>query len=139
MKSMRASSTVFSVPGNFSLRRSVPFLTLLATSVTPVTNALKSSPRETKSVWQLTSTMTPFFASGEIQVRTSPSAATRPAREAALTVPFLRRTSTALSMSPPASTRALLQSLMPAWVRSRSSLTIDAVMSAMFKSSNVRM
>ena len=35
-----------------------------ATSTTFFTNVLKSSPRATKSVWQLTSTMTPFLPSG---------------------------------------------------------------------------
>ena len=47
--------------------------------------------------------------------------------EAALTRPFLRMTSTALSRSPSASTSAFLQSDMPAEVRSRSSLIIAGV------------
>src|SRR6516164_5103287 len=75
--------------------------------------------------------MTPRLPSLDTHVATSPSAATRPAREAAFDCPFLSSTSTALSMSPAASTSAFLQSLIPAWVRSRSSLTIPAVISAM--------
>ncbi len=122
---------VLSVPGYLSAPRSAPFGALDATSTTFFTKPLKSSPRATKSVWQLISTMTPRLPSAETQVPTSPSAAMRPERVAALASPFLRMMSTALSMSPDASTRAFLQSAMPACVRSRSSLTIDAVMSAM--------
>src|SRR4051812_22387974 len=83
----------------------------------------------------LTSTKTPLLPSGATSARTSPSVATAPARLALLARPFFRMTSTAFSMSPAASTSALLQSLMPAWVLSRSSLTSCAVTSAMSVSS----
>ena len=55
----------------------------------------------------------------------------RPAFLAADASPFLRRYSIAFSMSPPLSVSAFLQSAMPAPVRSRRSLIICAVMSAM--------
>src|SRR5580704_16008685 len=59
-----------------------------------------------------------------------PSAATRPAFLAALASPFLRSRSTAFSISPSVSASAALQSIMPAPVISRSSLTICAVILA---------
>src|SRR4051794_27031626 len=60
-----------------------------------------------------------------------PSDAVRAPRLAACAWPFTRRISIALSRSPPASTSAPLQSIMPAPVRSRSSFTSFAEMSAM--------
>src|SRR3546814_20592302 len=51
--------------------------------------------------------------------------------------PFLRSQSTAASKSPPVSTSAFLQSIMPAPVFSRSSLTKPAVISAMIQSSRL--
>src|SRR6185437_13161386 len=57
-----------------------------------------------------------------------PSLVTRAAFFGALAAPVLRRMMTAFSMSPPASVRAFLQSIMGAPVRSRSSLTCAAVM-----------
>src|SRR5690606_37414459 len=59
-----------------------------------------------------------------------PSAATRPAFLAAAASPFVRSQSTASSMLPPVSFRAFLQSIMPAPVCSRSSLTSDALTAA---------
>src|SRR5208283_801892 len=53
-----------------------------------------------------------------------PSAAMRVAFLAAWATPFLRKYSTAFTMSPPHSCSAFLQSDMPAWVRSRRSLII---------------
>ena len=53
----------------------------------------------------------------------------RPARFAAFAAPFARRMSTAASMSPPVSSSALLHSIIPAPVRSRSSFTCFAVIS----------
>src|SRR5947209_11052282 len=53
----------------------------------------------------------------------------RPAFLAAAARPFLRSESTAVSMFPFASCKAFLQSIIPAPVRSRSSLTIWAVIS----------
>ncbi len=91
----------------------------------------------TKSVSQLTSMIAPSLASGAIQMPTTPSAATRPALLAALLPNFTRMISSALAMSPPASFRAFLQSIMGASVRSRSSLTMDAVISAIFDSPDV--
>src|SRR5690606_10224300 len=58
-----------------------------------------------------------------------PSAATRLAFLSALARPDLRSASAAASMSPLFSVRAFLHSIMPAPVRSRSSLTMDAVIS----------
>src|SRR5215470_3450030 len=60
----------------------------------------------------------------------------RPAFLAAAARPFLRRYSPAFSMSPSTSTRAFLQSAIPAPVRSRSSLTMPAVTSATTYSSS---
>src|SRR5580658_8167253 len=54
---------------------------------------------------------------------TDPSDATRPARPAAAAIPFSRSQTTAFSRSPDASDSARLQSMMPAPVFSRSSLT----------------
>src|SRR4029077_12872849 len=59
-----------------------------------------------------------------------PSAATRPAFLAAFDRPFLRSQSCAACMSPPLSVSAALQSIMPAPVDSRRSLTIAAVIVA---------
>src|SRR6185503_4978344 len=69
---------------------------------------------------------------------TTPSAV---AREAALLARFpslTRRISSALPMSPPASARAFLQSIIGASVRSRSSLTMPAVISAIYPSLPVK-
>jgi hypothetical protein len=52
----------------------------------------------------------------------------RPAFLSALEIPFLRSQSTASTMSPPVSISAALQSIMPAPVKSRSSLTCAAEM-----------
>src|SRR6184192_3558711 len=52
-----------------------------------------------------------------------PSDALRPARLSALAAPFVRSTSTAFSRSPAVSSRAFLQSIMPAPVRARSAAT----------------
>src|SRR5699024_7015032 len=57
---------------------------------------------------------------------TAPSAATRSDFFSALARPLLRSCSTAASMSPSVATSAFLHSIMPAPVRSRSSLTCDA-------------
>src|SRR5215472_1700936 len=59
-----------------------------------------------------------------------PSAATRPALLAAAAKPFFLSQSTADSISPPVSPSARLQSIIPAPVFSRSSLTSAAVTSA---------
>src|ERR1700730_16315051 len=67
----------------------------------------------------------------------SPSAATRPALLAAAAKPFFLSQSTAASMSPPLSPSALLQSIIPAPVFSRSSLTSAAVTSAICRSSRL--
>jgi len=52
-----------------------------------------------------------------------PCEATLPVRFSALAIPFFRRISEAFSMSPPDSSSARLQSIMPAPVRALSSLT----------------
>ena len=56
-----------------------------------------------------------------------PSPVPRPARLPACAIPFSRRSLTAASMSPPVSSSARLQSIMPAWVASRSCFTSAAV------------
>src|SRR5690606_27264417 len=99
-------------------------------SRTLLAKSRKFSSRATKSVSLLTSTMMPLLPSSAILVSTVPSAAIRPAFLAAFMPLALRRSSIALSMSPSASTRAFLQSIMPRPVRSRSSLTIPAVILA---------
>src|SRR5690606_35304371 len=98
-------------------------------SATAAVNLTKLSSLATKSVSEFTSTSTalpPLWA-----VATRPSAATRLAFLSALARPDLRRASAAASMSPLLSVSAFLHSIIPAPVRSRSYLTIEAVMSAM--------
>jgi hypothetical protein len=75
--------------------------------------------------------MAAVLPSGLMLMATTPSAATRPALLAALLPKRTRRISSAFCMSPAASVRAFLQSIMGASVRSRSSFTMDAVISAM--------
>ena len=91
------------------------------------TNFLNDSSLATKSVSQLTSTITPLLSLAATICPMMPSAAIRPAFLSALAAPFLRSNSTALSMSPPVSVSALLQSIIPAPVHSRNSFTSDAV------------
>ena len=96
--------------------------------VTVPTNFWNCSLRPTKSVSALTSTTAPLVPSA--LTPTKPSAATRPAFLAAADRPFVRSQSTAFSRSPWTSFNAFLQSIMPAPVFSRSSLTREAVISA---------
>src|ERR1700758_782566 len=84
--------------------------------------------RATKSVSELTSTTTPLVPA--VSAPISPSAATRPAFFAAFDNPFWRSQSCAACMSPDVSVRAALQSIIPAPVDSRRSLTIAAVIVA---------
>jgi hypothetical protein len=85
----------------------------------------KSSVRATKSVSQFSSTIAPRPPC--VSAATTPSLVDLPARFSALAIPFLRRKSTAAAMSPLFSSRAFLQSIMPAPVRWRSSWTSLAV------------
>src|SRR5450432_1397716 len=64
----------------------------------------------------------------------APSAATREAALEAFAPLLMRSSSSAFLMSAPASSSAFLHSIMPSPVRSRSSLTIAAVISAIFDS-----
>ena len=96
-----------------------------AASATPETSFWKSALRATKSVSELTSTIT--ARPGAVAMPMRPSAATRPAFFAALARPLVRSQSTAASMSPLVSVSADLQSIMPAPVFSRSSFTIPAL------------
>src|SRR3954451_5525334 len=89
-------------------------------------NALKSSFLATKSVLQSTSTRTPTLPLEWMYDWTVPSDAVRSASLPILLPILTRRSSTALSMSPPDSWSALLQSIMPAPVRWRSALTSEA-------------
>src|SRR5215468_4570212 len=97
-----------------------------------LTSPWNCSLRATKSVSELTSTMTPLVALVRAAIR--PSAATRPAFFAAFDSPFFRSQSWAACMSPAVSVRAALQSIIPAPVDSRRSLTIAAVIVAIFAS-----
>ena len=95
-----------------------------ATCAIILTRPWNCSLRATKSVSELTSTTTPLLP--EVSAPIRPSAATRPAFLAAFDRPFLRSQSCAAGMSPEVSVSAALQSIMPAPVNSRSSLTIAA-------------
>src|SRR6185369_6169814 len=96
------------------------------------TKSWKISFLATKSVSEFTSTTAPRLPS--TTTPTSPSAAVRPAFFAAAERPLARSQSIAASISPSVSERAFLQSIMPAPVRSRSSFTLAAVISAIFVS-----
>src|SRR5256712_6046697 len=112
--------------GGRSSTRTASGLAAAMWRATSRTNCLKSSVRATKSVSQFTSTSTPTRPLKWMYASTSPSDASRPARVSALAAPFLRSTSTAFSRSPPASSSARLQSIIPAPVRARSSATCFA-------------
>ncbi len=79
--------------------------------------------------------ITAALLSAAILTAIEPSAAMLPAFLAALIAPAARMSSMAFSMSPPAAVSAFLHSIMPKPVRSRSSLTMAAVISAISKSS----
>lgn len=74
----------------------------------------KSSLRATKSVSHATSRIAPDVPSLKISPPTMPSLVERSERFSAFAMPFLRRYSTAASISPLVSSRAFLQSIMPA-------------------------
>src|SRR5215471_9084185 len=122
--SARASPTVCA-PTLCALIASTSVPTSIATWAIIFTRPWNRSLRATKSVSELTSTTAPLVPARTAPIR--PSAATRPAFLAAFASPFLRSQSTPASMSPPVSFNAALQSIMPAPVFSRSSLTISAV------------
>src|SRR5688500_934572 len=84
-------------------------------------NARISVVRATKSVSRFTSTRT--AALGVTRATTRPSDATRSAFRAAAASPFLRRIFLASSKSPPDSTSAFLQSIIPTPVSARSRAT----------------
>ena len=92
-----------------------------------LSNCWKSSVRATKSDSQFTSTRTPPELSAVTAWPISPSDVARPAFFAALASPFLRRIVLASSTLPLASSRAALQSIMPAPVWSRSFFTSAAL------------
>src|SRR5262245_44909855 len=128
--SLTWSSTLAAEPGKAvanSLARSP--LAFAATVATLRTMSWNLSLRATKSVSEFTSTIAPVLSATVTPTR--PSAATRPALVAALERPFLRNQSTACSMSPLVSVRAVLQSIMPAPVLSRSCLTWPAEIAVM--------
>src|SRR5690349_2168747 len=118
-----AVSTVTS-PTLAALIFSTSALLWSATWAIILTRPWNCSLRATKSVSELTSTTTPLVPDVTAPIR--PSAATRPAFFAAFDRPFLRSQSWAAVMSPEVSVSAALQSIMPAPVDSRSSLTIAA-------------
>jgi hypothetical protein len=88
------------------------------------------SLRATKSVSELTSTTAALLPDVAMPIR--PSDATRPDFFSALEIPLARSQSIDDSMSPSFSLSAFLQSIMPAPVLSRSSLTMAAVMVIVF-------
>src|ERR1051325_9270242 len=120
MQTCRSRSTTS--PGKSSIRRASGFAeaTCMASSLA---SSLNSGVRATKSVSQLSSTSAPIEPSWCTYDPMSPCVASRPARFSALTAPLLRSASAALSRSPPVSSSAFLQSIMPAPVRARSSAT----------------
>src|SRR5262245_36462825 len=87
------------------------------------TSPWNASVFATKSVSQFTSIRTPSFDPGWMYADTTPSRAVRPARLAAAARPFFRRYSTAACTSSLLAASASLQSMTPAPVRSRNSLT----------------
>src|SRR6185369_6924439 len=99
-----------------------------ASCATFFTKSWNSSFLATKSVSEFTSTTAPRLPSTATPTR--PSDAVRPAFLAAADRPLARSQSMAASMSPLVSASAFLQSIMPALVRSRSSFTDAAVISA---------
>src|SRR5664279_1624196 len=125
--SAMASATVM-VPTLMVLIFSTSVPALSATPAIIFTRPWNRSLRATKSVSELTSITTPLLPATCTPIR--PSAATRPAFLAAFERPFLRNQSCAACISPLLSLSAALQSIMPAPVDSRSSLTIWAVIFA---------
>ena len=85
---------------------------------------MNSSLFETGSVSQPIATMPAWVSS--MSIATLPSVVSRPLRFAACAIPFSRRSVTASSTSPFVSSSARLQSIIPAPVFSRSSLTRSA-------------
>ena len=113
------------------MKASISLLSALSASFAiPSTNSMNSSFLATKSVSELTSTTAAVLPSSERAILTRPIAAILPAFLAAFDSPFSLRISTALLRSPSASTKAFLQSIIPAPVISRSSFTSDAVIAA---------
>ena len=86
------------------------------------TNSRKASPLATKSVSQLTSKTTVLPHFGQTTANAKPSAAIRSAFLAAFAKPFSRSQSAALSKSQSLASKAPLQSIKPAPVRSRNTL-----------------
>jgi len=103
--------------------------TLWATLAARASNC---SPRATKSVSHSRADMATVLPSALTAAITRPSLVARPDFLAALAIPFWRSQSTAFSRSPSTSTRAFLQSIMPAPVFSRSSFTIAAEIAIVF-------
>ena len=122
--------------------KTTPFIVLVCSSscvliafdciccVVVFTKFIKFSFLATKSVSEFISLMVAVFSSALTATFTKPSLANLSAFLAALPSPFSRKISTALLISPSASLRAFLQSIIPAPVLSRSSFTICAVISA---------
>ncbi len=112
-------------PSSFSAAPSPSWKTL---SSAFSANARNSSLFDTGSVSQPTATIAPTPASERTSTR--PSVVSRPARLPACAIPRSRRRIRAASRSPSVSCSARLQSIIPAPVSSRSSLTRAAEISA---------
>ena len=109
-----------------SSRRSSRFPSASGPSASTASSAASAKARnssflETGSVSQPTATIAPVFP--ETVASTSPSVVARPARLPAAAMPCSRRSRWAASTSPPVSSSARLAAIIPAPVRSRSSLT----------------
>ena len=125
----RTSSTVGPKPsceyGNADSAATSDGLFSAISLATAFVKARNESFFETKSVSQLTSTSAPVVPS--TKAATTPSAVTRDAALPALLPSLTRSSSSAFSMSPAASVKALLHSIIGASVLARSSATMLAV------------
>ena len=129
IKPRRISSTL--IPSSNGIANNCSSVSILSAfnkaTVTLLTKPTKSSALATKSVSQLISTIATALPSSLTLTPIIPSAAIRPDFLSALAKPDLRIFSMANSMSPSASTKALLHSIIPEAVLSRNSFTIAAL------------
>ena len=131
---MRTSSTVGPKPacdsGNAASAATSAGSLEAISSATALAKARKSSFFDTKSVSQLTSTRA--AAPAAEPTATTPSAVMRDEALPALLPSLTRRISSARSMSPSASVRAFLHSIIGASVLARSAPTMLAVIAGIF-------
>ena len=125
------SFSVTVIPSKSAASISSLEFTLNAISPILFASSIKESFFVTKSVSQLSDTTTPRVLSALIFAITTPSEESLSALFSATFCPFLRSTVIASSKLPSASTRAFLQSIIPAPVASLNFFTSAAVMFAM--------